>query len=215
MLYDVIAVGGVRNIDIAFWIEWGTWALLTGGLVFFSSIRFRSAIPIFVLAFIIVALSYYGPPPFRLDGAAVYSSVVLTCIAAAVASRCRYYEIAAWVLALISVIGNLTIIFFSVAALNYTTLIVNGPAVAYFLWQAMEGDDDFQHFHFILGALQLLTVGLCYASYLEGAFPGEENLAFHFWLAKVMNRLFDLQLILILFCARMKIHGKAAADSAY
>lgn len=152
-------------------------------------------------------------PPVYYNESFLYCSAIMMAMAAAIASKCRYYEMAAIVMGLVSMASNYVVIYTSLATMNYAGFIINGAAAFYFFWQMVHGDDEFRYFHLILGVFQLLTIGSTYWWYLSGAFPDADNYSFHYWFAFVQNRLFDLQIILILFCSRMKLHGKLPADS--
>ncbi len=139
---------------------------------------------------------------------ALYGALVITSLAAAFNSRSRYIEIGALILAGLYALYNFTWFFANQDNALRLVPIIHGLAAVYFFSQTIRPNAQQKAFHLILAVCQATTLGMSSFHFLASAFPAAAELSSNWVFAFILNRLFDVQLLLVIISSRFRIHAK-------
>lgn len=139
---------------------------------------------------------------------ALYGAFVITALAGAFNSKSRYIEIGAIVLASLYTLYNFTWFFANQDNAMRLVPIIHGVAAIYFFWQTIQPKAQQKAFHLILAVCQATTLGMSSLHFLASAMPAAADLSSNWVFAFILNRLFDIQLLLVIAASRFRVHAQ-------
>lgn len=146
--------------------------------------------------------------PKNVNSIALYGAFVFTALSAAFNSKSRFFEIGAIVLATLYSLHNFTLLFANQDNAIRLVPIINGLAAAYFFWQAIRPKAQQKAFHLILAICQATTLGMSYFHLLTSAIPAAAEISSNWVFTFFLNRLFDIQLLLVIAASRFRVHAQ-------
>ncbi len=179
----------------------------TSALAYFASRQSKAGIPLLALIFAMVLLWIFALPEGT-GTVALYGAFVIMALAGAFNSKSRYIEIGAIVLASLFVLHNVTWFLSNLDSAVRLVPVINGAAAAYFFWQAVRPNAQQKAFHLILAVCQATTLGMSSVHFLASAFPALIGMSSNWVFAFFLNRLFDIQLILVIASSRFRVHAR-------
>jgi len=183
------------------------WAPVTGALIYFVTRQSKAGIPILALILSMVALWAFALPKGT-GTTALYGAFVVTALAGAFNSKSRYIETGAIVLASLYTLYNFTWFFANQDYAVRLVPVINGLAAAYFFWQAIRPKGQQKAFHLILAICQATTLAMSYFHLLTSAIPAAAEISSNWIFTFFMNRLFDIQLLLVIAASRFRVHAQ-------
>jgi len=180
---------------------------VAGALAYFVTRQSKAGIPLLALILSMIALWAFALP----KGAgtiALYGAFVITALAGAFNSKSRYIEIGAIVLASLFVLHNFTWFFASQDKALRLVPVINGSAAIYFFWQAIRPKAQQKAFHLILAVCQATTLAMSSFHLLTSAIPAAAEISSNWMFSFFLNRLFDVQLLLVIASSRFRVHAQ-------
>ncbi len=176
-------------------------------LIFTVTRQSRVGIPIFALIISLIGLWAFALP-VGYGATILYGALVIVAMSAAINSKSKYFEFAALVLAVSYLIPKFAWLSSGVQGVIHLSPIINGLAAIYFFRQAFRKNAQHKAFHLIMAVCELTTLGLVYLHLLAGAIPSTENISSNWWHIFATNRVFDIQLLLVIVSSRLRVHAK-------